>query len=65
MLNMSANLENPAVATGLEKGSFHSNLKEGQCQTMFKLAHKTDMTMLTSQSSEVISKSFKVGFRGT
>ena len=31
-LNMPANLENSAVATGLEKVSFHSNPKEGQCQ---------------------------------
>ena len=30
-LNMSANLENPAVATGLEKVSCHSNTKEWQC----------------------------------
>ena len=30
--NMPANLENSAVATGLEKGSFHSNPKERQCQ---------------------------------
>ena len=30
LLNMSANLENPAVATGLEKVSFHSNSQEGQ-----------------------------------
>ena len=29
---MSANLENSAVATGLEKFSFHSNPKERQCQ---------------------------------
>ena len=28
--NMSANLENSAVATGLENVSFHSNLKERQ-----------------------------------
>jgi len=28
-----------AVATGLEKVSFHSNPKEGQCQRMFKLLH--------------------------
>ena len=34
---MSANLENSAGATGLEKVSFHSNPKEGQCQRMFKL----------------------------
>ena len=34
---MPANLENSAVATGLEKVSFHSNLKEKQCQRMLKL----------------------------
>ena len=34
-----ANLENSAVATGLEKGSFHSNPKERQCQRMLKLPH--------------------------
>ena len=28
-----------AVATGLEKVSFHSNPKERQCQRMFKLQH--------------------------
>ena len=28
-----------AVATGLEKVSFHSNPKEKQCQRMFKLLH--------------------------
>ena len=38
-LNMPANLENSAVATGLEKVSFHSNLKERQRQKMFKLPH--------------------------
>ena len=31
-LNMPANLENSAVATGLEKFSFHSNSKERQFQ---------------------------------
>ena len=31
---MPANLENSAVATGLEKASFHSNPKERQCQRM-------------------------------
>ena len=38
-LNMPANLENSAVATGLEKVSFHYNPKERQCQRMFKLLH--------------------------
>ena len=36
---MLANLENSAVATGLEKVSFHSNPKERQCQRVFKLPH--------------------------
>ena len=36
---MPANLENSAVATGLEKVSFHSNPKEGQCRRQFKLPH--------------------------
>ena len=35
--SMPANLENSAVATGLEKVSFHSNPKERQCQRMLKL----------------------------
>ena len=39
VLDMPANLENSAVATGLEKVSFHSNLKERQCQRMLKLLH--------------------------
>ena len=33
------NLENSAVATGLEKVSFHSNPKERQCPRMLKLPH--------------------------
>ena len=36
---MPANLENSAVATGLEKVSFHSNPKERQYQRMGKLLH--------------------------
>ena len=36
-LNMPANLENSAVATWLEKVSFHSNPNERQCQIMLKL----------------------------
>ena len=31
--------QNSAVATGLEKVSFHSNPKERQCQRTFKLPH--------------------------
>ena len=37
--SMSANLENSAVVTALEKVSFHSNPKERQCQRMFKVSH--------------------------
>ena len=38
-LNIPANLENSAVATGLEKVRFHSSPKERQCQRIFKLLH--------------------------
>ena len=38
-LNMPANLENSAVATGLKKVSVHSNPKERQCQRMLRLLH--------------------------
>ena len=36
---MPVNLEKSAVATGLEKVSFHSNPKERQCQRIPKLLH--------------------------
>ena len=36
---MSANLVNSALATGLEKVSFHPNSKEGQSQRLFKLPY--------------------------
>ena len=39
ILGCAANLENSAVATGLEKVSFHSSPKERQCQRMLKLPH--------------------------
>ena len=45
-LTMPANMENSAVATGLEKVRFHSNPKERQCQKMFKPLH--NCTHLTS-----------------
>ena len=38
-LNTSANWENSAVATTLEKVSFHSHPKERQCQRMLKRPH--------------------------
>ena len=37
--NMLANLESSAVATGLERVSFHSNPKERRCQRLLKLPH--------------------------
>ena len=37
-LNMSANLENLAVATGLEKVSFHPDPKERQCSNYSTIA---------------------------
>ena len=46
---MPANLENSAVSTRLGKVSFPSNLKERQCQRMFKLPH--NCTHLTHQQS--------------
>ena len=39
VLHSICHLENLAVATGLEKVSFHSNPKERQCQRMLKLSH--------------------------
>ena len=49
---MPANLENSAVATGLEKVSFHSNSKERQCQRMFKIS----TTVLISHASKGMFK---------
>ena len=51
---MPANLENSAVATGLEKVSFHSNPKERQCQRMFRLPY--NCTRLTHYLSKVMLK---------
>ena len=51
---MLANLENSAVATGLEKVSFHSNPKERQCKRMLKLYYCT--IILISHASKVMLK---------
>ena len=48
-----------AQATGLEKFSFHSNPKEGQCQRMFKLLH----IALISHASKVILKILQARFQ--
>ena len=51
-LNMSANLEKSAVATGLKKISFHSNPKEKQYQK----CSKNHANALISQASKVMLK---------
>ena len=51
-INMPANLENSAVATGHEKVSFHSNRKERQCQGMLKY----HTIALISHASKVMLK---------
>ena len=44
-LNMPANMENSAMATGLKRVSFHFNPKERQSQRMLKLLHScTNLT---------------------
>ena len=76
---MPANLENSAVATGLEKLSFHSNPKEAQCQRMFKLqqisliscASKVMLRILQARLQQYVNQELpdiQVGFgkgRGT
>ena len=56
---MSANLENSAVATGLEKVRFHSNPKDGQSQRMFKLLQ----TALISHASKAMLKIVQAGLQ--
>ena len=52
---MPADLENSAVATGLEKVRFYSNLKERQCQRMLQLldnyTHLMEKAMATHSST--------------
>ena len=51
-----ANLENSAVATGLEKVSFHSNPKDRQCQRMLKLLHNcTGIHCRTQETRDALS----------
>ena len=56
---MPANLENLAVATGLEKVSFHSNPKEGQWQ---RIALKYLTTALISHASKIMLKILQASF---
>ena len=52
-LHMPANLENSAVATGLEKVSFHPSPKKRQCQRMFKILYSF---ALISHTRKVVLK---------
>ena len=54
---MSANLENSAVATVLEKVSFHSNPKERQFQRMFNLScHCAHLTCQQGNAHILLAK---------
>ena len=52
---MPENLQNSAVATGLERVNFHSNLKEGQGQGMFKLPNNCTHLLYTGKSVQFSS----------
>ena len=60
---MRANLENSAVATGLEKVSFYSNPKERQCQkmlnyptiTLISLASKVMLKILQARLQQYVN----------
>ena len=56
---MPANLENSAVARGLEKVSFHSNTKERQCQ---KCSDYHIITLI-SHASKVMLKNLQARFQ--
>ena len=58
---MPANLENSAVATGLEQVSFHSNPEESQCQRMLKLPHNCSyLTRWQSNAQNSLSQALTV-----
>ena len=66
---MPANLENSAVAPGLEKFSFHSNPKERQCQRMLKCtialilhASKVMLKILQASLQKYVNR-VQAGFR--
>ena len=71
---MQANLENSAVATGLEKVSFHSNPKERQCQkcsnycTVILISHasKVMLKILQARLQQYVNRELpdvQAGFR--
>ena len=69
-LNMSANLENSAVATGLEKVSFHSNPKKGNAKyrTIALISHasKVMLKILQARLQQYVNRELpdvQAGFR--
>ena len=65
---MPANLENSAVATGLEKVSFHSNPKERQCHTiaLISLTSKVMLKILQARLQQYMNHELpdvQAGFR--
>ena len=65
---MSANLENSAVATGLEKVSLHSNPKERQCRTIVLISHasKVMLKILQARLQQYVNRELpdvQAGFR--
>ena len=69
---MPANLENSAVATGLEKVSIHSNPKERQCQRMLNTfalilhASKVMLKILQARLQQYVNRGLldvQAGFR--
>ena len=64
---MPVNLENSAVATGLEKVSLHSSPKERQCQKLFKLVHnRTHLKFLHARLQQYVNQELpdvQAGFR--
>ena len=51
---MPANLENSAVVTGLQKVSFHSNPKEGQCQRIFNHCTKAFISHVSKVMLQIL-----------
>ena len=59
---MPANLENSAVATGLEKVSFHSNPEGKQCKRMLKLPHSCTHQQQQVAKSQIQLRDFAFTF---
>ena len=58
---MPATLENSAVATGLEKVSFHSNPKERQCTiALISHASKVMLKILQARLQQYVNQMFRL-----